>query len=189
MKNSEWHGYHILAWLGQALLAIAIVVVALKGNWQGVLGLTGFFVAAVLFVQMKGRMPALFDMLFVVAALVNAGGWVWNWYDLVWGYDEAAHAYTTFALTLALGYVVYGALLPSFRNHQWLFILTITSFGIAIGAMWEVAEWTYEILVPGQFLLGLNDAMIDLIMDSIGAGMAACISVWHVHKHVPRQTA
>jgi FlaA1/EpsC-like NDP-sugar epimerase len=183
MSSVHWHGYRVAAWAGQVLLAVAIMVVAFMGNWQGVLGLAFFLIAAVAFVMMEDRLPTLFDLLFVVAALINAGGWVWNLYDTVWGYDEAAHAFTIFAVTLALGYLAYGALLSSFHAHRLLFVLAIASFGITIGALWELLEWTYEVMTPGNFLLGLNDAMIDLLMDSIGAVFAGWLSLWALHEH------
>jgi hypothetical protein len=45
--------------------------------------------------------------------------------------------------------------------------------GIAIGALWEVAEWRVGILLSTEVIESLNDTIIDLIMDSLGSVIAA----------------
>lgn len=182
MLDASWHGYRVGAWVGQALLAVAIVVAFLQGRSMGALTLVGFLIASVVFVLRDDWLPNLFDMLFVIAALVNAAGWVWNLFELPGPYDELAHAYTTFAITLALGWLAYGSLFGSFRQHRWLFMLVIASFGIALGALWEIAEWTADIFVRTDVVRGLDDTIIDLIVDSLGALLAGAASVWALTK-------
>jgi hypothetical protein len=52
-------------------------------------------------------------------------------------------------------------------------LLTITCFGIAIGALWEVAEWRVGIVLSTEVIESLNDTIIDVIMDSLGSVRAA----------------
>lgn len=170
------------AWVGQALIALAIVVVLVQGRHTGALTLTGFLIASVIFVTREDHLPNLFDLLFVIAALVNAAGWVWNLFKLPGPYDELVHAYTTFAITLALGWLAYGSLFDSFREHRWLFMLVVASFGIAIGAVWEIAEWTADLLLRADVVAGLHDTIVDLIVDSIGALLAGAAAVWALGK-------
>ncbi|MEG4588996.1 hypothetical protein QUA54_27835 [Microcoleus sp. MOSTC5] len=59
-----------------------------------------------------------------------------------------------------------------------LYLLTITSLGIAIGALWEVAEWTAGIVLSTEVIESLNDTIINLIVDSFGAAIAALTSLW-----------
>ncbi len=61
-------------------------------------------------------------------------------------------------------------------------MLTITCFGIAIGALWEVAEWTAGIVISTEVIESLNDTIIDLIMDSLGAAIAALTSLWTLQE-------
>ena len=56
------------------------------------------------------------------------------------------------------------------RSHH---LLTITCFGIAIGALWEVAESRVGIVLSTEVIESLNDTIIDLIMDSLGSVIAA----------------
>lgn len=124
--------------------------------------------------------------MFVLAALLNATGWVWNLFGMPGPYDEIVHAYTTSAITLALSFLVYGSMLNIFRNHTLLYLVTITSFGIAVGALWEVIEWSAGKILNTQVIESLDDTIIDLVMDSLGAGLAAFISLWALRDWTSR---
>ncbi|MEB3309123.1 MAG: hypothetical protein VKJ02_02730 [Snowella sp.] len=178
MQNKNWKGYRRAAWGGQALLAIAVLLAMTQGKWQNALILFLFLAASFIFIVQDDKLPTLFDFLFVLAALLNAGGWVWGLFYLAGPYDEITHLFTTFALTLALGFLVYQVMLTTFRQHQWLYLLTITSFGIAMGALWEIAEWSAEKILATEVIGSLDDTITDLIMDTLGAALAAIISLW-----------
>ncbi|XZN89863.1 MAG: hypothetical protein ACM65M_19690 [Microcoleus sp.] len=178
MMSTNWGGYRVAAWVGQALLTIAVIFAVSHGNWQNVLGLGLFLAASVVFVVMEDRLPALFDFMFVLAALLNAGGWAWGLFYQRGLYDEIVHAFTTFAVTLALSFLAYSSMLTIFRDRKLLYVLTITSFGIAIGALWEITEWTAGLVFSTDVIGSLDDTIIDLIMDSFGSGIAAITSLW-----------
>ncbi|HSF75462.1 MAG TPA: hypothetical protein VLA84_16835, partial [Microcoleus sp.] len=78
MMTTNWHGYRVAAWVGQALLTIAVIAAVSQGKLQNALGLALFLVASLAFVVMETHLPTLFDFLFVLAALLNAGGWVFG---------------------------------------------------------------------------------------------------------------
>lgn len=181
--HPNWQGYRVASWVGQAVLAFALLTVLMRGNLQGALTISGFLLAAFIFVTRDEWLPRLFDLLFVLAALINAGGWVWDLYNAPGPYDEIAHGFTIFAITLALGFLTYRTLLAGFVDHPLLLVLTIASFGIAIGALWEVAEWTADFFVAKQIVSGLDDTISDLIMDSIGAVLAG----WATMIVLPRK--
>lgn len=188
LHNTNWRGYRVAAWIGQFLLTIAVIIEATQGNWKGAIALAGFLIASVIFVIKDDRLPTLFDFLFVIAALLNAAGWVWDLFNTVGPYDEITHMYTPFAISLALSFLVYSPMLNIFRSHRILYVLTISSFGIAIGAIWEVMEWTADIFVSMQVIESLDDTINDLIMDSIGAITAAIISVWALPQELPPES-
>ena len=169
-KSTNWRGYRIAAWVGQFLLAIATAIIFVRVGWQAGIILLGFLVASFVFVLKERQLPTLFDLLFVIAALLNAGGWIGLFYQ-PGPYDEITHAFTTFSVTLALSFLIYQPMLPLFRSHRWLYILTIISFGIAIGALWEVFEWVTATINS------LDDTIVDLIMDAIGAIVASLLSL------------
>ena len=175
--NANWKGYRKLAWGFQALLAIAIVVVLTQGQWLPAAALAGFLVISFLFVKLERKLPTLFDLIFMIAALINAGGWAWDLYNKPGPYDEIAHFFTIFAITLAFGFLLYRELMESFYDRRWLFVLTIASLGIAIGALWEVAEWLADFVIPKQIVSGLFDTITDIMLDSAGATLAALLNL------------
>lgn len=176
LMSTNWRGYRVAAWGGQFLLAVALVVTLAQGNWLGAIGVVSFLLAALAFIVMDERLPTLFDLLFVIAALLNAGGWVWGLFYQPGPYDEITHAFTTFSITLALSFLVYNPMLTLFRSHRLLYLLTIISFGIAIGALWEVFEWAIAVIND------IDDTIVDLIMDTLGAALAALVSLWALQE-------
>lgn len=182
MLSVKWRGYRQAAWLGQALLTIAVIAAAIQGNWWNAVALGCFLIASLVFVIRDDRLPTLFDFLFVLAALLNAAGWVWGLFGMPGPYDEIVHAFTTFAITLAVSFLVYQRMLTIFRQNTILYLLTIASFGIAIGALWEVAEWSAGKVLPTEVIGSLDDTIIDLIMDTLGAIVAALVSLWALQE-------
>jgi len=177
--STNWSGYRKAAWVGQFFLTVAVIVTVVQGNFSGAIGLAFFLIASFIFILLDQRLPTLFDLLFAIAALLNAGGWVWGLFYQPGPYDEITHAFTTFSITLALSFLVYSPMLTLFRDHRILYLLTIASFGIAIGAIWEIFEWAIQVIND------IDDTISDLIMDSIGAGMAALLSLWALEERVP----
>src|SRR5215213_11993749 len=182
MWNTNWKGYRTAAWVGQALLAITIAVVLIKGQWLPAAALAGFLVISYLFVAFERKLPTLFDLIFVIAALINAGGWAWDLYNKPGPYDEIAHFYTIFAITLAVGFMLYDELMESFYAHRVLFVISIASLGIALGALWEVTEWLADFVTPKQIVSGLFDTITDIILDSAGATLAALLNLRGLHE-------
>lgn len=182
MWSVNWKGYRFAAWAGQALLAVGIVVVLFQRQWWAAASLAGFLVLSYLFVAFERKLPALFDLLFVIAALINAGGWAWDLYNKPGPVDEIAHFFTIFAITLAAGYLLYGDLMAGFSNRRVLIVLIIASLGIAIGALWEIFEWAVDFIIPRQIVSGLYDTITDMILDSAGAILAALLNLRGVHE-------
>ena len=180
-SSTNWKGYRIAAWIGQFILAIATAVIWVRVGWQAGLTLLFFLVASFVFVWKDRELPTLFDLLFVIAALLNAGGWIGLFYQ-PGPYDEIVHAYTTFSVTLAVSFLVYQPMLTLFNSHRKLYILTIISFGLAIGALWEIFEWVTATINS------LDDTIVDLIMDLIGAIAASLLSLRALGERTKRES-
>ncbi len=178
MLSINWKGYRFAAWVGQTLLGIAVLAAAIQGKWQNAIALALFLIVSLVFVVRDNKLPTLFDFLFVLAALLNAAGWAWGWFYAPGLYDELVHGFTMFAITLALSFLVYGSMLPVFRQHTLLYLLTITSFGMAIGVLWEITEWSAGKILGTEVIGSVDDTVIDLIMDTFGSALAALTSLW-----------
>jgi len=180
--HTNWRGYRIAAWIMQGLLAVAVVVSLFRGQWLPAAALTGFLVVSLAFMKLQHKLPTLFDMLFMIAALINAGGWAWDLFNKPGLYDEVTHFYTLFAVTLALGFLLFDRMFPSFYDHRVLLVVIIGCLGISIGAWWEVVEWAADFFVEKQIVSGLNDSITDIILDSGGALLAGFANVYVLHE-------
>ncbi len=187
MAVLNWHGFRTAAWGGMGLLAAAMLLVVFQGKWVQAATLGVFLGVALLFVRRERQLPTLFDLIFVGAALINAVGWAWNLFDQPGLYDEVAHAFTMFAITLALGFLLYNELMQGFYAHRVMFVVTIASMGIAIGALWEVVEWLADFVIPMQIVAGLSDTVTDLILDSAGAVLAAMLNLWGLNERARQE--
>ena len=125
----------------------------------------------------SSRNRAIVWVFVVIAILVNAAGYVLNLYDRFVWFDEVIHTYTSFTITLLLALLLYGDVLSGVRKSPVLLVLTVASLGIAIGALWEIAEWVYDQMVPENAILGKTDTMIDLVLDSLGALAAGIVGI------------
>lgn len=170
-------GYTIASWVGVVLMLAAVIALAVLGNWLGLSLSLAFLISSIAFLILRHTVPSLFDLLFVLAALANGAGWIWSLYGEVFGYDEVVHAYTSFAISLWFGFLVYHSMLTHFRDKGLLFGLVIATFGLAAGAAWEMFEYT---------LIQLKDPVEDLMVDAIGAALAGLFAAW-VLKWEPRE--
>jgi glucose uptake protein GlcU len=73
-------------------------------------------------------------------------------------------------------------MLGIFRDRKLLYCVTIASFGIAIGALWEIAEWSAGLVLQTEVIESLDDTITDLIMDALGAVLASLISLWALQE-------
>ena len=187
MALLNWGGFRTAAWGGMGLLAGAMLLVVVQGKWVQAATLGGFLGVALVFVRRERQLPTFFDLIFVGAALINAVGWSWDLFDQPGVYDEVAHSFTMFAITLALGFLLYNELMHGFYAHRVMFVVTIASMGITIGALWEVAEWLADFVTPTQIVAGLDDTVTDLILDSAGAVLAALLNLWGLHERARQE--
>lgn len=108
-----------------------------------------------------------------VAGFVNILGYTADLYQRWWWFDRALHPGTIFAIALALGLLVFA---KAFRPaHPWRVALMVASIGLALGALWEVAEWAFDRIAAGNNIKGKHDTILDLITDTAGAGLAGFV--------------
>ena len=111
------------------------------------------------------------------AVLANAAGYALDLYSGFGWFDRVLHFATTFALTHWLAVFVLRRVLADNGQHRLLLAIVITCAGVAAGAWWELLEWGYDHLVPGDAIKGKHDTMLDLVMDTGGALLASWMSL------------
>ena len=123
----------------------------------------------------RGRVIAW--VLLAILGLMNAAGYVLDLYARFWWFDRILHRCTIFAVTFWLALFMCNLVLRGGRGRDVLVVLMIASVGLAIGALWEVAEWGFDRIAPGDVIKGKHDTIIDIVMDTAGAVLAglACL--------------
>lgn len=117
---------------------------------------------------------ALVWILVVMGILITAATLWWKLYQMFWWFDDLLHFYNPFALTLLITLLMYYVVLTGAHRHPFLFVLTAASFGLAVGVLWEFAEWIYDQIVHPNVIEGKMGTTIDLLLD-LGESLVAGI--------------
>lgn len=124
-------------------------------------------------------------LLAAVMLLANVAGYGFDLYQRVWWFDRILHACTLFAMTYWAAVFLCSKVLDAGAGYWWIRLLVIASIGIAIGAIWEVAEWGFDQVMPANVIKGKYDTVVDLIVDTIGAVLAAWLSLTMLRAPAP----
>lgn len=115
--------------------------------------------------------------LLALAVPVNIAGYAFNLYNRILWFDNAMHFYTPLILTFALALYLYDTGLGNIREHRFLLTLAATTGVIALGSLWEIAEWVYYLFFPSYTDQGINDTMLDLLLNVLGVALAGGVIV------------
>ena len=110
---------------------------------------------------------------FIYAAIFL--GEVHNFYEKFWWWDSILHAGSAIGFGL-IGVVILLLLYKGekIKAHPKVLTLFVFSFALAIGAMWEIFEFSMdEIFGFNMQKNGLHDTMWDLIVTAIGGAIAS----------------
>jgi hypothetical protein len=166
------------------LLAVEALVATVRGVWPAVfitlaaLALT--LLPGVLASRVGLRLPPSFlaaIALFVLATLYL--GEVYDFYDRFWWWDLALHMGSAMGFGI-LGFLLVFMLFQGDRYAAPPWALGALSFCLAmtVGALWEIFEYAMDTLFGFNMMKsGLPDTMGDLIVDAVGAALAALAGV------------
>lgn len=115
--------------------------------------------------------------LLVAMGVANIAGYAFDLYQRFWWFDRFLHACTILAITLWLAVFVFNTALSRNRGGGLLYVILVASVGIALGALWEVAEWGFDQVVPGDVIKGKHDTLLDIVMDTAGALLAGVMAL------------
>jgi len=174
----------------RAVFIVATVIWGLSGRPVAFLA----FGCVVLVLARIVNLPRFYDFSLIVAWVLLAWGEVLGFYDSWTSYDNVVH----FTVPLLVTGIVYLCLvrlhiLPQLNEltqaHQKFgFFLTALMLGMAIGAAWEIVEFTLDSTTSSHLQVGVHDTSTDLIFDTLGAvGSATILLLWSLGGHSLRR--
>ena len=166
------------------LLSVEAVVAAVRGVWPAVFVTLAALALTVLPGQLANRiglrLPQSFlaaIALFVLATLYL--GEVQDFYNRFWWWDLALHFGSAMGFGI-LGFLLVFMLFQGDRYAAPPWALGALSFCLAmtVGALWEIFEFAMDTIFGFNMMKsGLPDTMGDLIVDAVGAALAALAGV------------
>lgn len=117
----------------------------------------------------EGR--AVAHVLLVAMGLANAAGHLLDLHARFWWFDRFLHACTILAATPWLALFVCRRVLLGGAGRGASLVAVIASVGLAIGALWKVAEWGFDRIAPGDVIKGKHDTVMDTF-GALAAGVA-----------------
>src|SRR4051812_39928244 len=108
-QRARFHLY--LSWGGFLLIGTAAALVLPRGEGLRALVLGAFLAFSAPLVASRRFLPLPFSLLFVLACLLGAAGYMWPALNDLRFYDNFAHLLMTFALAPALGLLLYRPML------------------------------------------------------------------------------
>jgi hypothetical protein len=155
-------------------LAVGAVVSALSGEVSGAVYLAVSTAGAL--AARRLQLPRLIDLAFVLALSVTGFGEALGFYDRWPWFDRVVHFVVPmlFAPVSYIGLARADVVLDPRDQHSdvrrapALFILSV-AFGVALGAVWEISEWSMDAAGWTNLSEGNDDTVGDLIADTTGS--------------------
>jgi hypothetical protein len=151
------------------VLCVLLAALIVLGDLTAALIVAVFLVLSFAHLLRRDRRPAVFDVLFALAALAGALGYTLDLFGELVPYDELTHAFTTFSVSLAFYFLFYGGAVPERRAVA--LATSVFTLGVSVGAYWEIFEWFFV----GHYTMA--DTIGDLLVDSAGALTAALVAL------------
>ena len=139
-------------------------------------------------------LPRFYDFSLIVVLVLIGWGEVLGWYDSWRFYDNVVH-FTVPLLMTGMIYLLFVRLgvLPELSaltqvHQKFGFFLTAVALGMAIGAGWEIIEWSLDEWAGANLVGSATDTATDLIWDTMGAtGSAIILTLWSLGGHSLRR--
>jgi hypothetical protein len=182
----------------RAAFFLGAIVFAVLGELGGVANLVVGGGALVL--ARAVNLPRLYDLGFTIAMILTGWGEALGLYDAWKPYDNVVH----FVVPMLCSQVVYIGLarievLPDMREdftpNRYAGIFTVTmALGVAIGAIWEIFEYSSDNLFGSNLQLSNRDTVGDLIADTLGSAAGGILLVvwtkygWGSVRRIPGES-
>ena len=192
--NTEREGWvNRIEMIAATVLQVGILLVTLgalyEGLWRGAFAgsVTLLLTFAPAMIERKLRVPLPVEFTLLTCVFLYASfalGEVRNFYEKIWWWDLALHG--VFALTIGIiGFLsIYVFYMTNRVRVAPIYVAIITfALAVAVGTIWEIFEFGMDLYFGlNMQKSGLMDTMTDLMINAIGAFIAAAIGYYYVRN-------
>ncbi len=169
-------------------LVLAFIVAVREKNWISVFIISITFVM-IYFPKIVEKLSdidipieiEIFAVLFIYATLFL--GEIHGYYTKFWWWDLVLH--TGSALTLGLiGFMILYILYKREKVKSSPIVIALFSFAfaVAIGALWEIFEFSMDLIFSTKMQKSALDTMTDLIVDAVGGMIGAGMGYFYLKR-------
>jgi hypothetical protein len=174
------------------LILEAIVLSILSQNYLGLfLSISTIFLTflpSIIKKKWSVDIPNGFEVVMVIflyASLIL--GEIHKYYDRFWWWDTMLHLFSGIIIGIFAFYLIYE--MNKFEKiklklNPFFVALFAFCFALAIGAIWEIFEFTVDQTFNTNMQKGLHDTMWDLIADSVGALLVSTLGYFKIKKRL-----
>lgn len=167
---------YFMQFLMLALVFIALIHKDVVGVINGLGALVVTFLPLMLRRKWRVTLPWTLNLLIVFSLYLHSAGMILGWYMTIPFYDKFGHFVGSLSVAL-LGFtleIIFEKYSQTKINKRHV-ILFIILFTMALGAIWEITEFSVDKIFGTMGQHGLDDTMWDLICDLFGAIVLALI--------------
>jgi hypothetical protein len=191
VRIKDYHKYDksfIGSYILRIILIIFLIVSIWKKDWIWVVGcsftILVSFTPTILKRDFGITLPFVLDLLISIVIFLHVGGVILNFYGNFPGYDTITH----FVASILIGFLAF--IIIYILDEYWdglhmdvygmAFLVVI--FAMAMGVVWELFEWTTDLLLGTREQWGLQDTMKDLLVDTLAGIVIAVVGVKLVQR-------
>jgi hypothetical protein len=178
----------IISYLLKFFMIILLVISIFNGQLEWVfgcsLGLFLSFVPTILENNYKIHLPLILDILITLALFLHIGGVLLDAYLIIPYYDILTHFVSSFIIAFLSFISIY--LLDEFwdglQMDMYAMAFVVIILTVALGVIWEIAEWLSDTFIGTYEQWGYNDTIKDLFVDMVAGIIVASIGVILIKK-------
>ncbi len=116
------------------------------------------------------KMPMFMHAWAALAVGLHTFGLVRGLYDTTWWWDELTHFISSSMVCMiaALGLYLFDIHSVKIKVPRWAYPMMVLTFAIFIGVIWEVAEFTGDLLAGTRMQYSILDTVRDCYVDLLG---------------------
>jgi hypothetical protein len=125
------------------------------------------------------KMPLFMYLWAALAVGLHTFGLVFGLYDSTWWWDDLTHATSSSIVCMiaALGLYLFDIHSVKIKVPRWAYPMMILTFSIFIGIIWEIAEFTGDLLAGTSMQYSTNDTLQDNYVDLLGGTFTSVLWV------------